>query len=134
MDIGVESFLLSSTIRGILAQRLVRVICPHCREKDPSAASREEMAAFEIGPDVDLYRGKGCEKCTNTGYYGRTGVFELLTVDEDVRRLILRNADANELRKLAKEHGMKTLFQDGAQKIIKGITTVSEVFRVTQEA
>ena len=65
---------------------------------------------------------------------GRTGVFELLAVDEDIRRLILRNADANELRKLAKEHGMKTLFQDGAAKIIKGITTVSEVFRVTQEA
>ncbi len=133
MDIGVESFLLSSTIRGILAQRLVRVICPHCREKDPSQVSREEMAPFEIGPDIDLYRGKGCEKCTFTGYYGRTGVFELLIVDDDMRRLILRNADANELRRLAKDHGMKTLFQDGAAKIAQGITTLSEVYRVTQE-
>jgi general secretion pathway protein E len=134
MDIGVESFLLSSTIRGILAQRLVRVICPHCREKDLSLVSREEMAPFEIGLNVDLYRGKGCEKCTDTGYFGRTGVFELLMVDDDMRRLILRNADANELRQLAKEHGMTTLSQDGSAKIREGITTLSEIFRVTQEA
>ena len=134
MDLGVESFLLSSTIRGILAQRLVRVICPHCREEDPTAVSPEEMAAFEIGPEVVLYRGKGCEKCTYTGYFGRSGVFELLTVDDEIRRLIVRKADANELRRLAKERGMQTLFQDGAAKIRMGITTASEVYRVTQEA
>jgi general secretion pathway protein E len=134
MDIGMESFLLSSTIRGILAQRLVRVICPHCREKDSSAVSREEIAPFGIGPEVDLYRGKGCEKCAHTGYYGRTGVFELLVVDDDIRRLILRNADANELRQWAVKQGMKTLLQDGAAKIAMGSTTLSEVFRVTQEA
>ncbi len=134
MDIGVESFLLSSTIRGILAQRLVRVICPHCREKDPSAVSREEMAPFAIGPNDDLYRGKGCEKCTFTGYFGRIGVFELLVIDDDLRRLILRKADANELRQRAIENGMTTLFQDGSAKIRSGITTLNEVFRVTQEA
>ncbi len=134
MDLGVESFLLSSTIRGILAQRLVRVICPHCREKDPSAANREELALFGIGADADLYRGKGCEKCTFTGYYGRTGVFELLAVDDEFRRLILRNADANELRQTARRHGMKTLLEDGAAKVRGGMTTSSEVFRVTQEA
>jgi general secretion pathway protein E len=133
LDIGVESFLLSSTIRGILAQRLVRIICPHCKEKDPSAISSEELAPFGIGADVDLYRGKGCEKCTFTGYFGRTGVFELLVVDDDVRRLILRSADANELRNMARKLGMKTLLEDGAIKVKNGITTVSEVFRVTQE-
>ncbi len=133
MDIGVESFLLSSTVRGILAQRLVRVLCPHCREKDTSVASREEMAPFEIDADIDLYRGRGCEKCTHTGYFGRTGVFELLVVDDDIRRLILRNADANELRSAARAQGMKTIFEDGSAKIRMGITTVGEVFRVTQE-
>ncbi len=134
LDLGVESFLLSSTVRGILAQRLVRVICPHCREKDPSIANREEMAPFGIDAAVDLYRGKGCEKCTHTGYLGRAGVFELLLVDDDIRRLILRKADANELRQAAIEQGMQTLFQDGAAKIRRGITTLSEVLRVTQEA
>jgi general secretion pathway protein E len=133
MDLGLESFLLSSTVRGILAQRLVRVICPHCREKDLCLVSPEESALFEIGPNVDLYRGKGCEKCTYTGYFGRIGIFELLIVDDDIRRLILRNADANELRQVAKEHGMTTLSQDGSAKIREGITTLSEIFRVTQE-
>jgi general secretion pathway protein E len=133
MDIGVERFLLSSTIRGILAQRLVRIICPHCRDKDASEVNREERDLFEIGPDVDLFLGKGCDTCTHTGYYGRTGVFELLVVDDAMQRLILRNADANELRKLARDRGMKTLFQDGSSKIRAGITTLNEVYRVTQE-
>jgi general secretion pathway protein E len=133
LDLGVESFLLSSTIRGILAQRLVRVICPHCREKDPSIANREELALFGISADADLYRGKGCERCTFTGYHGRAGVFELLVVDDEFRRLILRNADASELRQAAKGLGMKTILEDGAAKVREGITTLSEVFRVTQE-
>ena len=133
LDLGVERFLLSSTIRGILAQLLVRVICPHCKEKDPSATGRDELALFGIGGDVDLYRGKGCEKCTFTGYHGRAGVFELLVVDDEFRRLILRNADAGELRQMAIKLGMKTILEDGAEKVRKGITTLSEVFRVTQE-
>jgi general secretion pathway protein E len=112
----------------------VRVICPHCREKDPSPVSHEERALFEIAPEVDIFRGRGCEKCTYTGYFGRKGVFELLVVDDEIRKLILRKADANELRQTAREHGMKTLFQDGAAKIRMGMTTLSEVFRVTQEA
>ncbi|MBN1547717.1 MAG: type II secretion system ATPase GspE [Syntrophaceae bacterium] len=133
MDIGVENFLLSSTIRGILAQRLVRVICPYCKEKDPTAVDKEELNLFDISPDTDLYRGRGCEKCTFTGYLGRTGVFELLVVDDAVRKLILRSADASEIRQYVASHGMTTLFQDGAAKIKQGITTLSEVFRVTQE-
>ena len=133
LDLGVESFLLSSTIRGILAQRLVRVICPHCKEKDPSAAGREELALFGIGADAELYRGKGCEKCTLTGYHGRSGVFELLVVDDEFRRLILKNADAGELRQAARRLGMKTILEDGAAKVRAGVTTLSEVFRVTQE-
>ena len=133
LDLGVESFLLSSTIRGILAQRLVRVICPYCRGRDFSATIPDKWGTADIGADVELYRGKGCDKCAGTGYRGRAGVFELLVVDDDLRRLILRNADANELRLMAKRHGMKTILEDGIAKVRKGQTTLSEVFRVTQE-
>ena len=133
MDLGLENFLLSSTIRGILAQRLVRKICPHCREKDTTMVGLEELTASGMGADTELYRGKGCEKCTFTGYRGRSGLFEMLVIDEDIIRLILRKADANELRQTAREHGMKTIFEDGIEKVKMGITTLSEVFRVTQE-
>ena len=134
LDMGVEDFLLSSTMSGILAQRLVRVICPHCKEKDTSAISLEELSPFGFGADVDLYRGKGCDQCAHTGYRGRTGIYELLVVDDDIRRLILKNADASELRCAAIRLGMKTLLENGVAKVSKGITTLSEVFRVTQEA
>ncbi len=133
LDLGVENFLLSSTIRGILAQRLIRKICPACKVLDTSTANREELRACCIDADVLLYRGQGCEKCANTGFYGRSGIFELLVVEDDLRKLILRNADANEIRDTARRHGMKTLLEDGADKVKAGITTLSEVFRVTQE-
>jgi general secretion pathway protein E len=134
LDLGVENFLLSSTVRAILAQRLVRVICPHCREEDPSSASANELALFGIPPETALYRGRGCEKCTGTGYHGRTGIFELLIVDDAVRKLILRDADAGQIREAARQGGMKTLLEDGAEKVRQGVTTAGEVFRVTQEA
>jgi general secretion pathway protein E len=133
LDLGIENFLLSSTIRGILAQRLVRVICPHCKVRDESAPGLEDAAPAVIDVETDLYRGKGCEKCTFTGYKGRSGVFEFLAVNDELRRLILRNADADELRQMAKKYGMKTIFEDGMAKARAGITTLSEVYRVTQE-
>lgn len=133
LDMGVENFLLSSTVRGILAQRLVRLICPSCKEIDPSIADKEELALFGVESNTPLYRGKGCEHCAWTGYYGRLGIFELLIVDDDVRKLILKNSDSNQIRGLARQHGMRTLLEDGAEKIKSGITTLSEVLRVTQE-
>lgn len=133
IDMGVENFLLSSTIRGILAQRLVRVICPNCKEVDRSLAEKEELKALGIAADRDLYKGRGCEKCSFTGYYGRMGIFELLVVDDLIRSLILAKADANGLRETARRQGMKTLLEDGADKVKAGITTLSEVLRVTQE-
>ena len=134
LDMGVESFLLSSTIRGILAQRLVRVICPHCKEIDTSKIDREEFAMFGLSGDTVLFSGKGCDVCAFTGYYGRSGIFELLTVNEAIRMMILKNADANQLRETARQQGMKTLFEDGMEKVKMGVTTMSEVLRVTQEA
>jgi len=134
LDMGVENFLLSSTIRGILAQRLVRVICPACKEKDTAISDREELKLFGIDTTQSLYHGKGCEQCASTGYYGRAGIFELLVVDEEIRKLILKSADANQIRTTAKQHGMRTLLEDGAEKIKAGVTTLSEILRVTQEA
>jgi len=133
LDMGVENFLLSSTVRGILAQRLVRVICPSCKEVDPSIANKEELVKIGLSTDTTLYKGKGCEKCSHTGYYGRFGIFELLVVNDEIQRLILKSADANQLRQLARQNGMKTLLEDGISKIQAGVTTISEVLRVTQE-
>jgi general secretion pathway protein E len=135
LDMGVENFLLSSTIRGILAQRLVRVICPVCKEQSESvAADNEELKLLGLSNDIPLYKGRGCEHCSSTGYYGRSGIFELVLVNDDIRRLILKNSDANQLREAARQHGMKTLLEYGADKIQQGLTTLSEVLRVTQEA
>jgi general secretion pathway protein E len=134
LEMGVENFLLSSTIRGILAQRLVRVICPTCRTEDPSAVDREEFHLFGIPSGTKLYAGRGCEQCAFTGYFGRSGIYELMIIDDDIRRLILKNADANQLRESSISHGMRTLLMDGAEKVREGITTLSEVLRVTQEA
>ncbi|MDA8083400.1 MAG: type II secretion system ATPase GspE [Nitrospiraceae bacterium] len=133
LDMGVENFLLSSTIRGILAQRLVRYICPSCKEPDTSTADKVELARIGIDSSVQLYRGAGCERCANTGYYGRAGIFELLPVDEDIRGMILKNSDSNQIRETARRNGMRTLLEDGTEKIRAGLTTLSEVLRVTQE-
>jgi general secretion pathway protein E len=133
LDIGVENFLLSSTIRGILAQRLVRVLCPACREPDPEAMNREESQALGIDRRAVLYRGRGCEKCSQTGFFGRTGIFELLLVNDEIRRRIVKKEDANQIRNAAREQGMRTLLEDGICKVLEGKTTLGEVLRVTQE-
>jgi len=133
LDMGVESFLLSSTIRGIMAQRLVRTICPSCKEKVTSSEQLQELKALGVESDTILYRGAGCEKCAHTGFMGRMGIFELLVIDDDMRRLILKNADESEIRQTARKNGMKTLLEDGLEKIQMGKTTLSELFRVTQE-
>ncbi|MBF0327664.1 MAG: type II secretion system ATPase GspE [Nitrospirae bacterium] len=145
IDMGVESFLLSSTIRGILAQRLVRVICSDCKESYSSAADKEGLRLLEsfrddrymiysIDSETKLYRGKGCERCNYSGYFGRTGIFELLTVEDDVRRLIIKNTDSAQIKEAAQKKGMKLLLDDGIEKVKAGITTLNEVFRVTQES
>jgi general secretion pathway protein E len=133
LDIGVENFLLSSTIRGILAQRLVRAICPACKEVDTQAMNTEEVQALGIDSHAVLYRGRGCEKCSQTGYYGRTGIFELLLVTDEVRKMIVKKVDATQIRNLAREQGMRTLLEDGIRKVMAGKTSLGEVLRVTQE-
>ena len=133
VDMGAEDYLLASSILGILAQRLVRVICPHC--KTESKAEPEILRQIGLAGDggFSVYEGKGCKECVGTGYHGRLGIFELMLMDDEIRRLTITSADASQLRKAAVEQGMVTLRQDGFEKIRKGITTISEALRVTQD-
>jgi general secretion pathway protein E len=130
-EMEIESFLISSALLGVLAQRLVRVICTKCKESCP--IDREALLEMGIDdPDPPItYRGKGCDHCNDTGYKGRTGIYELLVVDDDIRKLILAHASTQEIRECAMKLGMKTLRQDGWRKIVEGVTTVEEIIRVT---
>jgi len=125
IDMGVEDYLLASSLIGVLAQRLVRVNCRSCK--------RAERAAIGPGDFVDIRRGIGCERCAHTGYESRIGIFELLDVDETMRSLIVTNPNANVLRDAALKAGMRTLKDDGWTKVLAGLTTPDEVLRVTQE-
>jgi type II secretion system protein E len=135
LEMGMEPFLVASALQGVLAQRLVRKICPHCiTEYEPGEALREMlvMEGFDEAKDCKFYYGVGCKECRYTGYFGRTGIFELLIMDETIRELVMCKAPANEIRQVAIERGMHTLRQDGLRKVILGITTLEEVERVTQ--
>jgi type II secretory ATPase GspE/PulE/Tfp pilus assembly ATPase PilB-like protein len=108
------------------------VICSACREPVSTGAD-EELSNIGISADTVIYSGRGCEKCADTGFYGRIGIFELLVMDDDIQKLIMKSADSNRIREMAREHGMRTLMEDGVEKIKNGITTIGEVLRVTQE-
>lgn len=136
IDMGIEPFLVASSLIGVLAQRLVRVICPHCKEQ--YAASEQEIEYIKKTQDsglrtqLMLYRGKGCDKCLGKGYLGRIGVFELLEVTPEIRAMIAERRDAQSIRHAAIGQGFKTLRTDGIEKVINGVTTIEEVLRVTQ--
>lgn len=133
VDMGVEPFLVASSLIGVLAQRLVRTICPKCPED--YVPTVEELRG--IGLDATkvklLRRGRGCLHCQQSGYRGRTGIYELMLIDDEVRKLILMNVDSGTLKAKAREKGMITLLEDGAEKVLAGITTCEEISRVTQE-
>ncbi|PIU40870.1 MAG: type II secretion system protein GspE [Candidatus Omnitrophica bacterium CG07_land_8_20_14_0_80_42_15] len=130
LDMGVEPFLISSSVMGILGQRLVRAVCPKCKENH--TPSDEVLKDLGLKGKMIFYRGKGCASCRGTGFAGRIGIFELLIMDEDIRKLIVAKASADEIRKIAISKGMGTLFSDGISKAKEGITTVEEVLRVTK--
>lgn len=133
-DMGIEPFLISSSVIGILAQRLVRKICPSCKESyKPTEKVLRELGIEDISGKTVFYRGKGCKNCKNTGYKGRLGIFELLITDEKIRELVLEKASADVIKHAALEAGMKTLRQDGIRKALDGSTSIEEVMRVTME-
>lgn len=130
MDLGIEPYLVSSTVIGIVAQRMVRRICTHCRNPYPPSANEEQAFEDELGEKpAKLYAGAGCNLCTNTGYRQRTGLFELLVMSDAIRELLLTSASATAVREQALKEGMMTMKHDGMLKVKAGITTVSEVLR-----
>ncbi len=132
VDMGIEPYLIASSLEGIIAQRLVRKICENC--KVSYKPNIEELKALGISNKFleYLFRGKGCEECLNTGYKGRTGIFEVLTLDERLKNLVITTSDANKIRSEAKKTGFKTLREDALYKVISGITTVSEFLTVIE--
>ncbi len=132
IDMGIEPFLVSTAVQAIVAQRLVRLLCPHCKETyEPEEAQWAELGSSRevAGP---IFRADGCEKCLETGYRGRTGIYEFLLLSEAIKGLVLKTSDANQINKAARAEGMANLREDGINKVIEGRTTISEVLRVTQ--
>ncbi len=131
LDMGLEPFLVGSTVEGLMAQRLVRRICKRCKVE--CRVAEGEFGEGMVPPDIkSFWRGRGCEECRNTGYKGRQGVFELVVVDDGIREMILRRDGANRLKKYAVEHGMRTLREDGWDRVRAGVTTPEEVIRITK--
>jgi general secretion pathway protein E len=135
IDMGIEPFLVASSVVAIIAQRLVREVCAACRS--PYLPSDEELAKLGVsaaGERPTLYRGAGCPACAQTGYKGRSGIYELLLVDEEIRRLISAKVDSAQIEQQAIAKGMTTLRDEGAAKVLQGLTTTEEVIRITQQA
>jgi general secretion pathway protein E len=129
-DMGIEPFLVSSSLICVLAQRLVRMICPHCREKYLTTGQERSYLGMH-DPPSHLFRGRGCERCTGKGYLGRTGIYELLEITPDIRSMIIERKDASSIREAAVAQGFKTLQQNSTEKIVNGVTTIEEVLRLT---
>jgi type II secretory ATPase GspE/PulE/Tfp pilus assembly ATPase PilB-like protein len=127
MDIGIEPYLVASSVNAFITQRLVRVICPSCKEE-----VRDKKILPEVFKDMKLYHGKGCENCKFIGYKGRTAIYEIMALSEEIKELILKKASSSQIKKKAREMGMATLFESGIEKIKLGMTTVEEVMRVTE--
>ncbi len=136
LDMGAEDYLLTSTINGILAQRLVRTLCPKCREPHkalPEVVEQMSLRRYVPQGDVVLYKAVGCDECAGTGYWGRICIIEMMTMSDNIRSLIMRHSTAGDLRSAAIMEGMETMFENGLRKALAGVTTIEEVLRVTRE-
>ena len=131
-NMGVERFLVSASLIAVMAQRLVRVVCPECKEAYKPEAGLLRKLNIE-DKNVKFYKGRGCDFCKGTGYRGRKGLFEIMTLDDELKEMIIGGASVIELREKARSKGMKTLKEDGVNKVLAGITSIEEVFRVTEE-
>ena len=132
IDMGVEPYLVAGSLLGVLAQRLVRRLCPECREPYvPTDTELEELALTRKDVPGTVYRAVGCEECHGLGYRGRAGIYEFLRASEDVKTLVQAHADAGKIKRQAIVDGMKTLRDDGVDKVLAGVTTFEEVLRVT---
>ncbi len=133
VDMGVEPYLVASSLEAVLAQRLVRVLCPHCKEEDHSPTVRALKVKLEIAQTVPLFKAIGCRACRQTGYHGRRGIFEMMDMDHEIRQLILQNCSSGQILEVARKNGMRTLSEDGWRLVRSGVTTAEEVMRVTKD-
>jgi general secretion pathway protein E len=143
IDMGVEPYLVGSSLIGVLAQRLVRVLCKECREAYlPTPEELREIGFAPEKPEKEksksrearmIYRAVGCEACNGTGYHGRTGIYEIMLVDDAIRELAVKKVDSGSIKRAAVHKGMRTLMEDGGRKVLRGVTSVAEVLSVTQE-
>ncbi|MEN8215791.1 MAG: GspE/PulE family protein [Pseudomonadota bacterium] len=131
-DMGIDSYLISSSLIAVMAQRLVRKVCEHCAELVPLSKGEAELLNISQKQFPEFRRGKGCERCANTGYRGRLGLYELLLISDDIRHIIGSGGDANQIRKQAVKEGLRILRQDALEKLYQGITTPEEIVRVTR--
>jgi len=131
VDMGVEPYLVASSLEAVLAQRLVRVLCKHCKEPDDSPTAQALKAQIGIPANATIYRSVGCRECRNTGFYGRHAIFEWMDSDNEIRQLVLKSASTDQIRDSARKAGMRTLAEDGWRLVRLGVTTVEEVLSVT---
>jgi type IV pilus assembly protein PilB len=131
VDMGVEPFLIASSVSGVIAQRLVRMICDHCKVEFTPPPEMLKEVGLDPAEVTKLYRGEGCAFCHNTGYKGRTGIYEVMVMNDKIKKLIMNRASADEIGRVAEKSGMKTLRADGLDKVLAGVTTIEEVLRET---
>jgi type IV pilus assembly protein PilB len=131
-EMGIEPFLTASALDCVVSQRLARLLCTQCKE--PVTIKADALRAFGIDHDVDSYQAKGCKRCGFSGYKGRVGLYEAMTVTKEIREMVIERASADQIRDKAMEQGMRPLQQDGVDKFRMGITTIQEVSRVTGSA
>ena len=136
MDMGIEDYLITSTVNAVLAQRLVRRLCPQCREPKPVLPEMEKeigLRQYQPEGELRLWHAKGCGACGQTGYKGRSAIHEVLVMNDDIRKRVLKHEDAGVIQEEARRHGMRTMYEDGLLKALQGVTTLEEVLRVAEE-
>lgn len=132
-DMGVERYLIADSVVGVIAQRLVRKLCPHCRKMRPASEEEKRILRQNTDREVNIYEPAGCKLCNNTGFFGRTGVFEIMEVNEEIRNLIAENGTTEELEEAAKRSGMRTLRQNGIRYVLDGTTSIEEMLKASYE-
>jgi type II secretory ATPase GspE/PulE/Tfp pilus assembly ATPase PilB-like protein len=133
VDMGVEPYLVASSLEAVLAQRLVRVLCPECKEVDDSPTTQSIKSQLHMPAETAIFRAVGCRACRNTGYHGRRAIFEWMDSNNEIRQMILQNRSSDQIREAARRSGMRTLAEDGWRLVAAGLTTPEEVLRVTKD-
>lgn len=133
IDMGIEPYLVASSLEGVLAQRLIRTLCTHCRVVDTSERVQTLRESLKMAPETVLYQATGCRECRQTGYHGRRAVFEMMAISHPIRQKILQHCSSGELKQIAQKEGMRTLSQDGWRLVEAGVTTPDEILRVTKD-